>query len=49
MFFRSYRREVLETIGTPEARQIVAALAKGAQAARLTREAKGTLARMIRR
>jgi WD40 repeat protein len=37
--------EVLESIGTPEARRIVATLAQGASGARLTREARWTLAR----
>ena len=41
--------EVLELIGTPEARQIVEALAKGVPEARLTREAKGTLLRLDRK
>jgi hypothetical protein len=37
--------EVLEAVGTPEARQVVEGLAKGTPAARLTREARGTLER----
>jgi WD40 repeat protein len=40
---------VLELIGTAEARQVVAKLAKGAPGARLTREAKATLKRLERR
>lgn len=38
--------EVLESIGTPEARTVVEALTKGDAGARLTREAKATLERM---
>ncbi len=41
--------EVLETIGTPEARKLVESLAKGAELAELTVEARGTLARMERK
>ncbi len=41
--------EVLETIGTPEARKLVEGLAKGADLAELTVEAKATLARMERK
>jgi hypothetical protein len=37
--------EVLEAVGTPEARQVVEGLANGTAGARLTREAKGTLER----
>ncbi|MGH7170785.1 MAG: WD40 repeat domain-containing protein, partial [Gemmataceae bacterium] len=38
--------EVLEHIGTPDARRLLAALAKGAPRARLTREAKTALKRL---
>ncbi|HTU21177.1 MAG TPA: WD40 repeat domain-containing protein [Gemmataceae bacterium] len=38
--------EVLEHIGTPEARNVIASLAKGAPQARLTREAKAALKRL---
>jgi hypothetical protein len=38
--------EVLERIGSPEARELLAKLAKGATAARLTVEAAGSLARL---
>ncbi len=38
--------EVLERIGTPEARTLLESLAKGAAGARLTREAKDTLRRL---
>lgn len=38
--------EVLEAIGTPEARQVIAAVAQGAPRARLTREAQATLTRL---
>jgi dipeptidyl aminopeptidase/acylaminoacyl peptidase len=41
--------EVLEAIGTPEARKLVEGLAKGAELAELTVEAKATLARMERK
>jgi RNA polymerase sigma factor (sigma-70 family) len=41
--------EVLEHIGTPEARGVLEALAKGAPEARLTREAKAALDRLERR
>jgi dipeptidyl aminopeptidase/acylaminoacyl peptidase len=41
--------EVLERIGTPEARQVLEKLAKGAPESRLTREAEGTLERLVRR
>jgi RNA polymerase sigma factor (sigma-70 family) len=41
--------EVLERIGTPEARRLLETLARGAAAARLTREAKGSLERLNRR
>jgi hypothetical protein len=41
--------EVLEHLGGPEARRLLEELAKGAGAARLTREAKATLARLERR
>jgi WD40 repeat protein len=40
---------VLEQIGTPEARQVLESLAKGAPAARLTREAKVSLERLAKR
>ncbi len=41
--------EVLEHIGTPEARSVLRTLADGAAAARLTREAKASLDRLNRR
>jgi hypothetical protein len=41
--------EVLERIGNPEARDVLATLAKGDLEARLTREAKATLERLARR
>jgi hypothetical protein len=41
--------EVLEHIGTPAAQQVLASLAKGAAAARLTREAQAAMARLERR
>jgi hypothetical protein len=40
--------EVLERLGTPEARQVLKALADGAPAARLTREARSALDRLAR-
>jgi WD40 repeat protein len=40
--------EVLEHAGTPEAKQVLGALAKGAVTARLTREAKAALDRLSR-
>ncbi|HMC64722.1 MAG TPA: hypothetical protein VKI65_07270, partial [Gemmataceae bacterium] len=40
--------EVLEHIGTPEAKQLLQALAKGAPEARLTQEAKAALERLGR-
>jgi hypothetical protein len=40
---------VLEYIGSREARQLLEALAKGAPAARLTREAQGSLERLVAR
>jgi hypothetical protein len=40
---------VLEDVGTPAARQLLAELAAGAPEARLTREAKASLARLARR
>jgi WD40 repeat protein len=39
--------EILEGVGTPEARQVVEALAKGSPGARLTREAQATLKRLL--
>ena len=39
--------EVLEGVGTPEARQVVEALAKGTLGARLTQEAQATLKRLV--
>jgi WD40 repeat protein len=41
--------EVLEHIGTPEAKQVLQNLAKGAPGARLTQEAKASLERLSRR
>jgi hypothetical protein len=41
--------ELLEQIGTPEARTVLGALARGTSEARLTREAKGALERLDRR
>jgi len=41
--------EVLEQVGTPEAKELLATLARGAPAARLTQEAKGSLGRLTRR
>jgi hypothetical protein len=41
--------EVLERIGTPEARHLLKALAEGAPEARLTREARASLERLARR
>ncbi len=41
--------ELLEQIGTPSARTVLAALAEGAAGARLTREAKATLRRLALR
>jgi hypothetical protein len=38
--------EVLERIGSPEAKQVLESLAKGAEGARLTREAKASLERL---
>jgi hypothetical protein len=40
---------VLERIGSPEARQVLQALAGGAPEARLTREAKASLVRLAKR
>jgi hypothetical protein len=40
---------VLEQIGTPEAKQLLLNLAAGAPEARLTREAKAALGRLVRR
>jgi hypothetical protein len=41
--------EVLESIGSPEARQVLSALAGGAPSARLTQEAQESLRRLARR
>ncbi len=41
--------EVLERIGTPEAREVLQMLAKGAPEARLTQEAKASLERLAKR
>jgi len=41
--------EVLEQVGTPEARQVLTTLATGAPHARLTREAKAALDRLSKR
>ena len=41
--------EVLEWVGTPEARDVLARLAEGALEARLTQEAKASLERLARR
>lgn len=41
--------EVLEQIDTPEARRLLAELAQGAAAARLTQEAKAALERLEKR
>jgi HEAT repeat protein len=41
--------ETLEHIGTPEAREVLKSLANGAPAARLTREAKAALERLVQR
>jgi hypothetical protein len=41
--------ELLEQIGTPEARQVLESLAKGTPEARLTQEAKASLKRLARR
>jgi hypothetical protein len=38
--------EVLEEIGTPAARKLLETLAKGAPAARITKEAKASLGRL---
>jgi WD40 repeat protein len=47
---RDYRAiEVLEQIGTPQARQLLETLSRGQSAAMLTREAKASLARLERR
>src|SRR5262249_28782096 len=40
--------EVLEMIGTPEARQVLGALARGAPGARMTQEASAALERLAR-
>ena len=39
---------VLEQIGTPEAKQLLLNLSEGAPEARLTREAKAALGRLVR-
>jgi hypothetical protein len=41
--------EVLEHIGTPEAKQVLRSLAKGAPEARLTKEAMASLERLAKR
>jgi hypothetical protein len=41
--------EVLETIGTPEARQLLQSLARGAPGDRVTEEASGCLTRLARK
>jgi hypothetical protein len=41
--------QVLETIGTPKAKQILEGLARGASEARLTEEAQASLQRLTRR
>ena len=41
--------EVLEHVGTPEARQVLEGLTQGAPEARLTQEAKASLERLARR
>jgi hypothetical protein len=41
--------EALEAVGTPEARAVVEVLAGGDPSARLTRDAKATLARLAKR
>jgi truncated hemoglobin YjbI len=41
--------EVLERIGNAEARRVLGAIAKGAPDARLTREARTSLERLLRR
>jgi hypothetical protein len=41
--------EVLERLGTPEARQALETLAKGVPEARLTQEAKASLERLAKR
>jgi hypothetical protein len=47
---RGYRAvEVLEHIGTVEARKVLETLAAGAEGARLTEDAKSSLARLNRR
>ncbi len=49
MSFPSLRTvEVLEIAGTPEARQVLEQLAKGAPEARLTQEAKASLERLAK-
>ena len=40
--------EVLERVGTPEARDVLAGLAKGLPGARLTREARASLDRLAK-
>src|SRR5205823_3131596 len=41
--------QVLERIGSPEARRVLEALAQGVESARLTRAAKGAVTRLARR
>jgi hypothetical protein len=41
--------QILEYIGTTQAREVLEALAKGAAEARLTQEAKGSLDRLTRK
>jgi hypothetical protein len=40
--------EALEHVGTPEARQLLEALSRGAREARLTREAQASLRRLAK-
>jgi hypothetical protein len=41
--------QVVESVGTPEARELLESLARGAPYARLTREAKASLSRLAKR
>jgi hypothetical protein len=41
--------EILEQVGTPEARELLEKLTKGASEARLTREAKASVERLAKR